>query len=439
MSNMMTDISTAYMVYNGENLYSQRVDLQMAPIEGFYMSELFQNLLTGGDRPEDVIRYSYGGLCFNFDHFFGHPGVAKLDEALLEKGLDAAITGLGTEGEAIKEGLLSPRLADYLKAMMRLFMVYLGDGHTVFTSAGTMASYPAALGEGTALIGELTPAYTSSLLESNVDLKMTLYEGIKIQRTLKWGSKDYIESGSTAIIRLDGFMPDEEAWKQYYENGGDLPSDCVGIVAAGLKKASENPRIKNVIFDLSCNAGGSSDVLMAILALTTGQDRLYGINKVTGQKMTVIFETDSDFNGVFDEKDKEARYDFNYGILTTRHAFSCGNLFPIVAREGGAAVIGEPTTGGSCCIQMGSDALGLSYVMSSAQWQLIDSQGVDVEGGCAVDMPIEPKENSIGNLLSNLAGMDADLPSFSAYFDEAALDEMMNSWFAGEEEMENAA
>ena len=31
-------------------------------------------------------------------------------------------------------------------------------------------------------------------------------------------TENYIESGSTAIIRLDSFMPDEEAWKNYYKH-----------------------------------------------------------------------------------------------------------------------------------------------------------------------------------------------------------------------------
>ena len=100
--------------------------------------------------------------------------------------------------------------------------------------------------------------------------------------------------------------------------------------------------------------------------LTTGRNYLRGRNRLTGQTMVVTFETDTNFDGVFDEKDRDAGFDFNYGILTSRQAFSCGNLFPIVMRESGAVVIGEKTDGVSCCIQLGTDSLGLRWTMSSA-------------------------------------------------------------------------
>ena len=47
-----------------------------------------------------------------------------------------------------------------------------------------------------------------------------------------------------------------------------------------------------------------------------------------------------------------ACYDFNYAVLTTRASFSYGNLLPCVMQEHGAVLIGEPTGGGSCSVQM---------------------------------------------------------------------------------------
>ena len=244
-----------------------------------------------------------------------------------------------------------------------------------------------------------------------------------------WGNDAYRESGNTAIIRLDTFIPDEAAWEAWYRGDGAFPEDCVGGVVRGLRRASENANIKNVIFDLTCNGGGSSDVLMMIVGLTTGRDVLYGRNRLTGQTMRTVFETDNNFDGVFDGKDREARFDFNYGVLTTRQAFSCGNLFPIVMRESGAAVIGEPTGGGSCSIQIGTDTHGIRYVMSSCQWQLLDAAGVDVEGGCIVDIPIEARSVSVIDSLIGRLGVDEGLPLFFDYFDDENLNTLMNAWF----------
>ena len=141
------------------------------------------------------------------------------------------------------------------------------------------------------------------------------------------------------------------------------------------------------------------------------------------QDMTFTFETDTNFDGVYDEKDNEVHYDFNYGVLTTRHAFSCGNLFPFIAREGGAVIIGEPSSGGSCCIQAGSDAEGFRYMMSSAQWQLRDLEGDDLEAGCPVDIPIEAKSNRFLNAAVSLLNVDEAPPSYDQYFDDGYYDD----------------
>ena len=267
-------------------------------------------------------------------------------------------------------------------------------------------------------------------MNSPVLMNQLANELIPPQREAIWGAEPYREYGSTAIIRLDSFMPDEAAWEAY--SGGDdaLPEDALGYLVDGLRRASENPEIKNVIFDLSCNSGGSSDMMMMILGLTTGQDHIYGINRLTGRRMTLTYEVDANFDGVFDDSDREAAYDFNYGVLTTRHAFSCGNLFPIIMQEGGAVVIGEPTSGGSCCIQIGTDTQGFTFVLSSGQWQLIDSQGESVEGGCSVDLPIEPASNPMLDVLAGAFTVEGGLPDFTAFFDDATLDQMMNDWFA---------
>ena len=428
LSNMMSDIATRHLRWDGEKLYLARLELKGDPEDPILNNSAMTAMLAGQKRPEDLIRQCYAELCFNFDYFFGHPGVAALDAALAEKGLDGAIESLGEEGAAIKAGLLSPDMAEYLGALQKLFITWLYDGHTAATDISTLTQSKAVRSD-LSLMRKISGDFISAMANSSNAMAMALHMAITPQRRLAWGDADYRETGNTAIIRLDSFMPDEDAWKAWYSGEGPFPEDCVGIVVSGLRKAQANPEIRNVIFDLTCNNGGSSDVLMMILGLTTGRNRLNGRNILTGQTIRATYETDNNFDGVFDEKDREARFDFNYGVLTTRQAFSCGNLFPIVMRESGAAVIGEPTGGGSCCIQIGTDSHGLRYVMSSAQWQLLDETGKDVEGGCTVDIPIETRSIGLLDKLIGSLGVDEGLPFFSAYFDEENLDALMNAWF----------
>ena len=97
---------------------------------------------------------------------------------------------------------------------------------------------------------------------------------------------------------------------------------------------------------------------------------------------------------MFDEKDEEVRYDFNYAVLTSRASFSCGNLLPFVMQEHGAVLLGEPTGGGSCCVQMVTLTSGGEGMMSSWLWALRDENDRPMEGGCDTDLPHHAGRNS---------------------------------------------
>ena len=428
--NIMTDIAGWHMLYNGENLYLSSFDLSGSAPEGYFDSDHFLAEFQGRERPADVIQACYADLCFSFDYFFGHPGKAVLDEAVAEKGLDQALTELGEEGLAIREGLLSPDLTEYLLALDRLFFPYLADGHTAFYGISTVLS-SSVLAEDPALLSTLGEALYTDILNTPVMMQQTMNTLIPMQRESIWGDAVYREYGSTAILRLDSFMADEAAWALYCRGEGELPRDDLGNVLDGLRRASENPEIQNVIFDLSCNSGGSPDTMMTILAVTTGQDTLYGINRLTGRPMTLRFEVDANFDGTYDERDRALHYDFNYGVLVTRHAFSCGNLFPFVVQEAGGVTIGEPSSGGSCCVQLGTDTEGFFWMMSSGQWKLTDSRGADLEGGCSIDLPLEAALMSNEDAAAVL-GIEDSFPDFEAWFDDALLDELMNAWYGTE-------
>ena len=128
--------------------------------------------------------------------------------------------------------------------------------------------------------------------------------------------------------------------------------------------------------------------MMAILAVTTGQTQLYGIHKLTGRGMTFTFEADTNFDGIFDEKDKELKYDFNYAALTTRSSFSCGNLFPSILKDNGIPVMGATSGGGACAIQAMCTADGFCFQISSFRARLNTLDGDNIDGGVTPDIPI---------------------------------------------------
>ena len=431
LSTMLTDLANNCLLFNGETAFRPVVNVEnlSGVPDGYYESEQMKALLTGeAQREEDEIRESYGELCFILDYFFGYPGAAPLDPAMAEKGFEAALLEFpdGT-GPELAAGLLSPDMGTYLIALTRIFFELLDDGHTAFTGLTGLMNDPAAF---PALYQRILSQTFGILLASSSMAKQNLLAAIPPERAAAWGKETYRECGSTAILRIDTFIPDIAGWEAYYAGTGELPEDALGITWTGLKRASENPEIKNVLFDLSANTGGSGDLLMAMIDLATGYPLFRGYNVLTGQREYAEARTDRNLDGVIDEKDDEVRYDFRYGVLTTRLSFSCGNLFPFMMQEQGAVLIGEPSGGGSCCVQTATLSNGMVFVMSSCQWALRTETGDSLEDGCRTDLPIariEPESPTNDNPRLSLG-------DYSPFFDDVMLDRMMNDWFGAEEE-----
>jgi len=423
LSTMFTDVACNSVLWNGESVLKPILDmntLDLLPLK-WYESKYMSGLLTGTrKREEDVIREDYAELCFTLDYFFGHPGIALLDRGIREKGLDAALDDR-PETASIKEQLKDPDMTEYMLALYNLFNIGLDDGHCTYYGINAIAypdfPYPELIGKIRARIGS-----TIQLMNYT---RLVIGEGIRTARKAIWGDDVYRECGSTAIIRIDEFYDDAAGWEAYYAGKGEIPMDAVGITWTGLKRASENPAIKNILFDLSVNGGGSSDMLMYMMDLMFGENVFHGYNVLTGQREHAVMHSDKNLDGVFDEKDEEVKYDFNYAVLTTRSAFSCGNLMPFLMQEHGAVLLGEPTGGGSCCVQIGTLTNGGQFMISSWLWALRDANGESVENGCKIDLPIARIElETPTHENPRLSNGD-----YTPYFDDVMLDKMINEWF----------
>jgi len=171
--------------------------------------------------------------------------------------------------------------------------------------------------------------------------------------------------------------------------------------------------------------------MLATIGLVTGDPVFTGYNTLTKQKMHANVITDRNMDGVIDEKDKEVVYDYNFGVMTTRKAFSCGNLFPILMQERGAVVIGENSGGGCCAVNVLALSDGPAFCLSSYQWHLLNTKGEDVvEKGADPDLPIERIEI--------VDWPNAPFPTlipgdYSPYYNDEMLDQMMNEYFAQQE------
>ena len=431
LSTLFADVALNYVIFNGETVFRLVPDLNNLSglPDGYYESGRMKALLTGEtQRQEDEIDESYGELCFILDYLFGHPGVARLDRAIAEKGLDAAIRELpdGT-GEALVNDLHSPDMAVYLSAMTRLFYRLLDDGHTAFSGLTALLSGDNPYLE---LKRKIVSDGLESILSNSGTARREMLMQVRAQRASAWGEDLYRECGNTAIIRLDSFKTDDAGWEAYYAGTGEIPDDAYGLTWKCLKRASENPNIRSILFDLTQNTGGSGDLLTAVVNLVTGDNCFRGYNVLTGQHEHAVVHNDKNLDGVIDEKDDEVKYGFNYGVLTTRLSFSCGNLFPTLMQEHGAVLLGEPSGGGSCSVQTATLTGGAVFMMSGCLWTLRSRDDVSVEEGCHTDLFIERVEPE------NPTNPDPKFPmgDYSAYYDDELLDQMISDWFAKQAE-----
>ena len=423
LSTMFTDVACNYVLWNGESVLKPVMDIgeiSLMPL-GWYESRYMRALLTGKSRrKEDVIREDYAELCFTLDHFFGHPGTAILDRGISEKGLDAALDDV-PELASLKDRLKDPDMIEYMLALYDLFNIGLNDGHCSYFGFNTMALPEFPFPEVLNKVGNRV----ASLLQTRSYFQNEITDAVRKARAAAWGDDVYRECGSTAIIRIDAFQSDNAGWEAYYAGKGEIPMDAVGITWTGLKRASENPSIRNILFDLSANGGGSNDMLSYMIDLMFGDNVFRGYNVLTGQDEYAVLHSDKNLDGVFDEKDDEVKYDFNYAVLATRASFSCGNLMPVLMQDHGAVLLGEPSGGGTCAIQISTLTNGGEYMMSSWLWALRDAKGESVEGGCKTDLPIariEPETPTHEDpRLSN--------GDYTPFFDDVMLDRMINEWF----------
>lgn len=433
ISGLLEDESLNLMAYNGDKLFSfsGSMDNMYTFAPGYYEGEKMQALIKEeAQREEDQIHESYAELCFFVDYLYGFPGQAPLGDAIREKGLDAALDDLPDGfGAEIRQMLHSPNYIEYMTGLHYLFDRSLGDGHTLFMSITGLTKLPN-------IDPELVQLFVAKVKEKP-SVAMNGYQPTvksfpEKTRQEIWGDETYHEYGNTGIIRIDEFYPDEAGWLAWEDGKGEMPMDALGITFRGLEKAAANPDIKNIVFDLTINGGGSQDLMQAIIGMVTGDVVFSGYNELTKQKIHANVVTDRNMDGVIDEKDKDVTYPFNFGVLTTRSAFSCGNLFPILMQEKGAVVIGENSGGGSCVVNMLTLSDGPVFMLSSYQWHLTNSKGENVvEKGANPDIPIERNEIT--------EWQNPDFPrlvpgDYTPYYNDEMLDRLMNEYFAQKEE-----
>lgn len=399
LADMYTDLFYHHTGFNGEKVVVNTSvnEVNLSEIDPTYN----EPLLSKKARSESMAAFNYKELCFAMDHFYGYPGRVKYNAQLKAKGLDKVLEEDVENGPEIKQLLLSSSMGEYFTGMMGLFAIYF-DGHT------SMEILSQAVGNEREKYADLLAEFTRTqmahmnfqgmLLEAVAPMMSMMQSSMAVAqlRPAAYGQGvTYYKKGNTAVCVFDSFNSrNEKAWKDYYEGKGPMPTventqgDDMVIFLDALKKADADPEVKNLIIDISANGGGSADIVMAMTSLIMDKSYISQDNALTGQRAIVEYEVDRNFDGVFDEKDKDVHYDLNFAVLTSGMSFSCGNLFPSILKDNGIPVMGETSGGGACAIQAMCTADGFCFQISSFRARLNTLAGENIDEGIIPDLPI---------------------------------------------------
>ena len=423
LADMYTDLYYHHAGFNGEKVVANLSlnEVSLAEIDPDYNKPLIARTI----RPADLADFNYKELCFAMDHFYGYPGRIRYNDALKTKGLDKTLEEDVECGPAIKKLLLSEQLPDYMLGMTGLTGIYF-DGHTAMdiTSAlGNAADHPELAATYQATVRENQPVVV--LLMSAIQSMMAMVadqQAVTALRPKAYGEGvTYFKKGDTAVCVFNSFNNrNEKAWNDYYTGKGPMPTventqdDDMVIFLDALQKAAADPEVKNLVIDITANGGGSLDIVLAMTSLIMDKSYISQDNSLTGQHAIVEYEVDRNFNGKFDEADKDVRYDLNFAVLTSGMSFSCGNLFPSLLKDAGIPVMGATSGGGACAIQAMCTADGYCFQISSFRARLNSLSGEIIDAGITPDLPITV-DGTVEVQVSE--ENTATVKDFSKYFD----------------------
>ena len=377
------------------------------------------NLGKGDERASDMAQFAYDEMCFKIDTFYGLPGSAPLNDAVAADGLDKALTDNDPE---TRELLLSTDKKQYLWGLNRLLGHDLDDKmHTSFSDFDNLNMMPedpfaAAVLELEGQYGmEPTPASAAftEALRGTKNAKPEVFGGDSVFGTY------YTEKGDTALFSFQTFKTDGQGWKDYYAGKADLPveTDSYAALLDAVRKADENPPIKNFVIDLTTNSGGEADAVAGICALVCGDSAFHSEDTLTGQRNTVAFKADRNADGKVDAADDEVSFDLRFAVLTCGSSYSSANLLPQLLHERGVAVIGEQSGGGPCGLEYCTTADGWRFTISS-NTQVKSDKWENIDGGVPVDAELVKAGEDGTRDYHSLYDLDAMSAAIAAYYGE---------------------
>ncbi len=338
----------------------------------------------GKDRPQEVARFGYDLLRFQFDKFYGLKSEAGFTD------FESVFTS-----KKHKEGLLSTDPNVYNEALATFLGKTLNDPHTVYNLPSIFSEKLPA--DGNKLLKETAGDRYNGLLAKQQEYFKLRNEANKAAENADPANlQGLFVQNKTAVIRFDSFGTKGTFISNSGEEGGldDIDiAQCFKIGDAPLgfdaafNQISKNKAIENVVIDLTCNGGGNVMALPYILAHFTDDPTIWIEDRAMGFTKEFHYSVDLNHDKKWGATEDTYKGKYKFFILTSDFSFSCANFLPMFAKQQGAKVIGVKGGGGACTVGGFSDGSGSIYAVSSPQVAVYPngSSFANTENGCPVD------------------------------------------------------
>ena len=394
--------SSSYYLYNGKTLYKDRSDRALE-------AEYYTAAATGS-RSQAFADFCCAELCLNFGLNYGLKTIHGID---IFSNYMEYFSSLG-----ILDSLKSVDQMTFSNTVKDICEFYFGDGHSNYLKNSYL------LGEDTAVAGTKISPFAK-----NYDANTDRYIGARNKKigddrygTPVWCCPCYKVSADkkTAVVRFDFFIANFETRERmiYYTDLFDYWSDeyagrdrynpskdtitLIHAVNEQIKEADKTaaatpgePKIENVVLDLSCNGGGALHAAAFVLAWMLGEGSININNQLSGAKILATYKADVDFDGSFGAAG-DTISDKNLFCIVSPLSFSCGNMVPAMLKASGrVTILGATSSGGTCCVQNQGAADGTYFRMSSryAMSAIKNGSAYDIDRGVEPHYYINKPEN----------------------------------------------
>jgi len=368
--------SLGAILYNGEDLFfvSSKSCLKNYDDELTELGEKYYSV-EPAELDEAFADFNYKELGLNLQLNYGlaeSHNITKIREWFEMLGLDEKLSST------------DPFQGDY--ALAEICYKYFGDLHSAFHAR---SPYTGVHREGIDIVPSPSVKNYIQNLHERLEARQEFFSD---------GVPGFQKKGDTAYITFDDFSFDRSrdyakeplTRKEKRAIEKDFASsgiDTIGLIHYANEEIQDNPRIKNVVIDLSCNTGGAVDAEIFVASWLLGQSSLAVRRNITDCQSATSYTADVNFDGKFGAPDDYVG-DRRIFCIISGTTFSCGNLLAsMLAESGKVTLIGNKTGGGACAVYITSTAAG-SLFQTSSPWLFSSVRNgafFDIEGGVVPD------------------------------------------------------